>query len=86
MKITLDIPEYDSNKGFSYKWENGFEIKIGREDNTIVLSANKAGLLSLANHCINLAQDDVPFNYHLHFDQSNSLEDGSLELLIQKVK
>ena len=46
--------------------------------------ANKEGLTSLANHLLNLAQDNVPRGYHLHFDESNSLKDGSSELIIEK--
>ncbi len=48
------------------------------------LSANKAGLTSLAIQLLTLAQDNVPAGCHIHYDKFNSLEDGSIELVIQK--
>jgi hypothetical protein len=84
MEIKIEVPKYDPNSGIKYKWENGFEIEVKNEENMIVLAANKEGLISLANHLLNLAQDDIPLGYHLHFDENNSLEEGSLELTICK--
>ena len=51
---------------------------------SVVVTANKAGLLSLAKQLLFLAQDEVPMGYHFHLDETNSLEQGSLELIIQK--
>lgn len=84
MQITIEIPEYIRDRGFRYKWEDGFKIEAKIEDGEIRISANKEGLLSLANHLLNLAQDDVPSGVHLHLDEYNSLEDGSCELVIVK--
>lgn len=84
MEIKLTIPEYTQDKGIQYHWENGFDIQTKVENGVINIIANKAGLLSLANHLLNLAQESVPPGYHLHFDDYNSLEDGSSELIIQK--
>lgn len=83
MEIKLTIPEY-SDQGLKFEWENGFEIKAGINGGEIVISANKAGLISLAKHMLTLAQDVVPVGYHMHFDEYNSLEDGSIELIIEK--
>jgi len=38
----------------------------------------------LANHLLNLSQENIPSGYHLHFDEYNSLENGSCDLIIQK--
>ena len=84
MEIKLEIPEYNPESGINYNWEIGFNIEVKYEEGVVVLMANKAGLISLANHILNLAQDKIPVNYHLHFDESNSLEQGSIELIIQK--
>lgn len=80
----MQVPEYDVTKGIIYKWETGFEIEVKHDNETIAISANREGLISLANHLLNLAQDQVPSGYHLHFDESNSLEEGSVELIIEK--
>jgi hypothetical protein len=84
MEIKIEVPKYDLTTGIKYHWENGFEIDVKNSDGVITLIANKEGLLSLANHLLNLAQDEVPIGHHLHFDEYNSLEEGSLELIIEK--
>lgn len=84
MEIKIDIPEYNTNTGIQYNWVKEFHIEVKYEDGIVILTANKAGLFSLANHLLNLAQEKVPVGHHLHFDENNSLEEGSLELIIQK--
>ena len=84
MEIKIDIPKYDAKSGFQYKWLNGFCIAVTNADGVVTLSANKEGLISMANHLLNLAQDAVPTGHHLHFDGDNSLEQGSVELIVEK--
>jgi hypothetical protein len=84
MERVLKFKEYIPENGIELTWEEGFEIKCTIEDGSILIDANKAGLLSLANHLVNLAQDNIPGGSHLHFDEYNSLEDGSTELIIVK--
>lgn len=84
MEIKIEIPDYTESNGIKYNWENGFKIEVKSIDGGIKIIANKEGLKSLANHLLNLAQDEVPIGYHLHFDENNSLEDESLELIIEK--
>jgi hypothetical protein len=84
MKIIMELPDYNPENGIKYKWENGFKIKVVTNNNVVILNANKSGLISLANHLLNLAQDKIPAGHHLHFDEFNSLEEGSNELIIQK--
>jgi hypothetical protein len=85
MEMKLEIPEYDKNVGFKYYWEYGFEIKVSSSDNKVSISANKAGLISLAIQMLTIAQDAVPVNYYTYLDEYNSLEEGSKELVIQKI-
>lgn len=84
MEIKIEVPQFNPNSGIKYKWENGFEIVVENEQKRTIIVANKQGLISLANHLLNLAQDDIPSNYHMHFDELNSLEEGSTELIIRK--
>ena len=67
-----------------FKWENGFTIAVKIQNNTIVVSANEAGLRSLANHFWALAEDHTK-GAHFHLDEFNSLEDQSMELIVEKV-
>lgn len=84
MEIKIEVPDYNPAIGFKYFWEKNFKIKIKYENDAVVLAANKEGLISLANHLLNLAQEKVPLGCHLHLDQYNSLEDDSIELIIEK--
>ena len=65
------------------KWEEGFTISTRVEGGAVVLTANREGLLSLANHLRRMAEQ--PGREHIHLDQYNSLEEGSMELIIEKV-
>lgn len=66
-----------------FRWEDGSEIRISVDNNVIVISANKEGLLSLANHFRDLAESGP--GGHFHLDEHNSLEDGSAELIVEKI-
>ena len=83
MDVKLSIPEYTGD-AFQFDWEDGFEIEAKIKGNEVVISANKAGLLSLAKHLIALSQDAIPKNYHIHLDEYNSLEEGSSELIFER--
>ena len=84
MEVKLNIPEYDPARGIKYNWEPDFCIEVKYVDGVVFINANKSGLISLANHLLNLSQDKIPLNHHLHFDEYNSLEEDSDELIIQK--
>ena len=66
------------------EWVDGFEIKTVIENDQIVISANKEGLLSLAKHLTALA-DGVPGD-HIHYDEYNSLEEGSAVMIIERIQ
>lgn len=84
MELKIDIPEHDKKRGFQFKWIDGFEIESSYDNSVINIVANKEGLVSLANHLLNLAQESIPSGYHLHFDEHNSLEEKSIEIIVQK--
>ncbi len=64
------------------RWVDGFEVSAVIRDDTVTLSANREGPLSLANHLTDLAAGEP--GDHLHLDSYNSLEDGSCELVIER--
>ena len=65
------------------QWVDGFEISTNIDDGTIIIRANREGLLSLANQLITLAEEKP--GSHIHYDENNSLEEGSAELIIEKL-
>lgn len=66
------------------EWVDGFEIKAVAENGEIVISANREGMLSLAKQLTALA-DGLPGD-HIHYDEYNSLEERSGELIIVRVQ
>lgn len=66
-----------------FKWANGFEISATMDDGATIIAANREGLISLAGILLALAEEDP--GSHIHLDEGNSLEDGSCELIIEKV-
>ena len=65
------------------KWEDGFVVSVKIIDSTVILSANKEGLKSLANHLNALSEEST--DSHIHLDKYNSLEDDSSELIIERI-
>lgn len=65
------------------EWVDGFRIKVETDtDNAFIISANREGLLSLAKQLTVLANENV--GCHIHYDDYNSLEEGSMEMIIVK--
>ena len=63
-------------------WEDGFTIAVRAEKGRALISANREGLLSLARILLALAEETP--GSHVHLDASNSLEEGSAELIIER--
>lgn len=84
MKQEIEIIQYDENKGIQFNWEENFAIEVKNEGGEVIISANSEGLLSLAKHLLTLAQNEVPVGAHIHLDEYNSLEEGSIGLIIEK--
>ena len=64
-------------------WVDGFKINVRIENGAAVISANKEGLLSLADHLKSLAEE--PPGTHIHLDAYNSLEEDSSELILETI-
>ena len=65
-------------------WIDGFEIRVDHDHDEVVISANREGLLSLAGQLTALAEGSP--GDHIHYDENNSLEEGSTELIIERTK
>lgn len=65
------------------RWKDGFEISATVRGDEVTIAANREGLLSLANILTDLA-NEAPGS-HVHLDDANSLEDGSCELVIERL-
>ena len=65
------------------EWVDGFTIHVAVDHGGAVISANREGLLSLAKQLTALAEG-VPGD-HIHYDEYNSLEEGSAELIMERI-
>jgi hypothetical protein len=84
MDVKVVVKEYKPDEGLALTWQPGARIQVRVSDGDVVIKANRAGLESLANHLLTLAQDTVPEGEHLHLDDSNALEDGSCPTILEK--
>ncbi len=67
-------------------WHGDFRIESKiQSDGAIVIRANKDGLITLAKQMLAMADDSVPTGTHIHYDEESSLEDGSTEIILEKI-
>ena len=66
------------------EWVDGFEIRVRVDGDTVVIAANREGLLSLASQLTAMANEAV--GSHVHYDEYNSLEEGSVGLIVEKIQ
>jgi hypothetical protein len=55
------------------------------DDDATVIAGNAEGLASLADHLLRLAADHAPSGAHLHLDDLNGLEPGSVEIILERI-
>lgn len=84
MKIELNVPDY-SEYGLRAAWEDESIVGSAIANNGLIISANRAGLISLAIHLLTLAQDDVPAGHDIHYDDLWALEKGSHPWSVRKI-
>jgi len=84
MNVTLSVPDHVPGGPLRFSWDDGYEIAVDRAGGEVVIRANAAGLVSLARHCLTLAQQTVPPGSHIHLSDVGELEDGSGELIIER--
>lgn len=84
MQVTLDVPAYSPETGLRLHWVEGGELAVTLQAGAVCVRGNPAGLTSLAGHLLNLAQAGMPVGHHLHLDEYNALEEGSLEVILER--
>ncbi len=80
----MHVPEYSPERGVELVWDDGFVLEATPATDALVIRGNQAALRSLARHLLVLAQDPVPSGTHVHLDASNSLESGSIEIILER--
>lgn len=85
MKITLSIPNYDKSEGIRVPWVGNHQISVHINDTEVTIAANKDGLITLAKQLLTLAHDGMPSGHHIHLTDRSGLEEGSLDLTLQRM-
>ncbi|MET9692043.1 hypothetical protein ABZY81_26760 [Streptomyces sp. NPDC006514] len=67
-----------------FTWEADARIEVRSLGREVVIEANAAGLRTLAAHLLVLAGDGVPDGSHLHLEDGNGLEEGSVGLVLER--
>ncbi|MFF9179289.1 hypothetical protein [Streptomyces sp. NPDC014793] len=67
-----------------FTWEEGAHIEVRNLGGEIVIEANAAGLRTLADHLLTLAEEGTPDGAHLHLEEYNGLEGGSVGLVLER--
>ncbi|MFI8385814.1 hypothetical protein [Streptomyces sp. NPDC085540] len=67
-----------------FTWEADARIEVRSLGREVVIEANAAGLRTLAAHLLVLAGDGVPEGSHLHLEDGNGLEEGSVGLVLER--
>ncbi|MFB6525631.1 hypothetical protein [Streptomyces sp. NPDC056399] len=70
--------------GLVFAWDEDARIEVRGLGGEVVIEANAAGLRTLAGHLLVLAGDGVPDGAHLHLEDSNGLEEGSIGLVLER--
>jgi hypothetical protein len=70
--------------GLKLTWQADYRLRVVVGEGDVLISANAAGLRSLAQHLLTLAQDHVPPGVHAHMEPALELEDDSAPLIIEK--
>ena len=76
---------YDRRVGVIPEWEKDSKIITQQDETSITIRANTQALRSLANHLLRLVDKNVPVVAHIHYDDHAESENGSVELIIDKL-
>lgn len=87
MKIEVDVPEYKPERGTAgLGVEPDSILGAGIINGTMIVNANKAGLISLAIHFLSLAQDDTPIGRDIAYGEWSWFAPGSSMLLVRTIE
>ena len=77
--MEIRVPKYGS--AFYFDWEPGFAIRCTTNGKETIIEANREGLISLARHLLELADEDIKGDCHFHL-YPETMEAGSSELIV----
>ena len=85
MERTVEIGSYAPESGLALKWLSGYALEVRVHGTEVTLRGNAAGLRSLAQHLLTLAEETVPDGVHVHLEPGLELEDLSESLVLDRM-
>jgi hypothetical protein len=82
---SISVRPYNANTGFLIDPVPGVDVRVRVTGSDVSLSANRAGLIWLAQALVSLAEDDVPAGTHAHLEPGLDLADGSASLALDRI-
>ncbi|WKV74262.1 hypothetical protein AW27_023770 [Streptomyces sp. PCS3-D2] len=70
--------------GLRFSWDADARIEVRNLGSEVVIEADAAGLRTLAGHLLVLAGEGVPDGAHLHLEDGNGLDVGSVGLVLER--
>ncbi|MBE1605794.1 Imm32 family immunity protein [Actinopolymorpha pittospori] len=83
MDQIINVPEYRTDEGIRFVWDDDFEIELQIDLREVVIKANRTGLTSLARHLLTLAQEGVREGAHIHLTADQEIE-SSYDLIVER--
>ncbi|MEU3447905.1 hypothetical protein AB0H29_11860 [Streptomyces thermolilacinus] len=72
------------SEALRFSWDADARIEVRSHGGEVVIEANAAGLRTLAGHLLVLAGEGVTDGAHLHLDDGNGLDVGSVGLVLER--
>lgn len=82
--VQLEVLRWTRERGTPVKWEEGAAVRTRIDRGVPLIEGNAAGLRSLARLLLTLADDPVPAGTHVHLSEWSGLENGSVEVIIER--
>jgi hypothetical protein len=68
----------------AFAWADDARVVVRDLGGEIVVEANAAGLRTLADHLMTLAENGTPDGAHLHLEEGHGLAEGSVPLILER--
>jgi hypothetical protein len=80
----IELGSYSPESGLRLKWQADYRLCVVSGGQEVLITADAAGLRSLALHLLTLPQEHVPAGVHAHMEPGLELEDDSVPLVVEK--
>jgi len=86
-QVNVEITEYTESDGIWYEFSDAGSISVRVTGKSVLISANREGLETLARIALTLAQENVTTGSHVHLEEGFGprVVEGSNPLIVERV-